>query len=72
MTTSVDLWTWTCARCDWKASDARTVNGQQAVAEALIRVHIGAHDKQAVAKDSAESGAPSGPNVRGVETTQSN
>lgn len=41
----VDLWTWICARCGWKADSQRTVNHQQAVADALIRCHIQQHEK---------------------------
>ena len=39
-----DLWTFVCGRCGWKVESARTVNHQQAVADALIRSHIQGHD----------------------------
>ncbi len=49
MMLQVDWWTWECAQCGWKAASARTVNFQQSVAEAVIRVHIESHKSEAVA-----------------------
>ncbi len=42
---NVDWWTWKCARCGFTAKDAFTINPQQAVAEAIVRVHIESHEK---------------------------
>lgn len=39
----VDYWTWKCLRCDFKAMDKFTVNRQQCVAEAIVRLHIQSH-----------------------------
>lgn len=43
---SVDLWTWKCLRCDWTVESQFTVNRQQSVAEALIRLHIQSHESR--------------------------
>lgn len=39
----VDWWSWKCLRCGWEAKRAFTVNAQQAVGAAVVRVHIDSH-----------------------------
>jgi hypothetical protein len=41
---NVDLWTWKCLRCGWEVKSQFTINPQQAIAEALINIHIKEHD----------------------------
>lgn len=45
---TIDWWSWTCAKCDFKVKSHFTVNSQQSVAETLVRLHIRSHEETPV------------------------
>jgi hypothetical protein len=39
-----DWWSWTCSVCGWDVKNKFTINPQQAVAKALVHLHMQEHE----------------------------